>query len=979
MSTIHFTETIKNLIEALNEIYEQQKGLPWSIVSRYLWNVLDRTLYYIFTLQWIYDFKRYPIILPKISESIFADLLYRINPILFSSETEFGGILTFLQGFLNCFFLFLPLSAVQFIWIRRFVINGALAGVAASLGIVFGYCSFLGCCLFGFREIIFSWYGLEPLSYFLGVWLIFTAVLQMLKSPLSEITEPKELLRIFGISFGCVWTDQSSFFQTFGNLSFQSGVSTLDWTEGPLTFYFLGLFLGSIFWTSLIGFMFWFVDFLIESFAEAKILPFVKYKYSSWAQGFNSVCLIGCMTLTLTSFPYYGFGYLFSNPLGFVARDSALEKFTLLKTDTTDVLNGRLGYGTKSAIVPVDTDLSIFDRGRYSAGPIEQLDPESLNYQGEYLWRSRVDRMSATHRFRKSKGIFHKYLVAQFRPMARNLRKKKRETRRIQKLEKIQQKQQQASTRFEKQPNQSAFTQEKDKSVKVGKDNVTDFIDRFIQDYAGEANLKDPGVPNLAPKERIRFSALSEIMRCGWDCFSLYRDVQKPVAQEIKERFSENIIYRFLLRSDISSFLKRQKYALTSDEEIDLFQKRKALGEYYDTLRSYSKLPIPVRKAFGPTICGSKSYSSRIYNQQFKGTSKIVRRLFSIHLENEKNLLPVQRKTSYVDENRARKIQAITSKQKRKLKKVIRGREIDKLYFNLFREPSVLKYDQPLYKTDKNKKNALLHESIGKLKTRKIKKKTKLSPFIQETNPLPFFAGWDHEKRKFVVTNRLLTRDNHLKQMNLLRAPASSFEKPEKLLVLTWPINFKDWPILNTALTRLSRERKEIHTQDDVFYYTEPLMDQPKLVYSQLPSLVSRVESDLVDRGQTVLSPKIGGWVWNGNTKTEIQQILQKWQAQISKYMPSSFTKTRARITKAQQVKIDVNKNKLDVNKLDVNKNKRDVEKVDVEKVDPPKAPSKPRKPKPRKPKSKQPKSKQPKSKQPKSRFKSKKGPKIRD
>lgn len=911
MSTIHFTETVKNLIEALNDIYEQQKGLPWSTVLRYLWTVLDKTLYYIFTFQWIYDFKRYPIILPKISESIFADLLYRINPILFSSDTEFlssNSVLIFLQGCLNCFFLYLPLSAVQFIWIRRFIINGALAGAAATLGLIFGYCSFLGLCLFGFQEIIYTWYGLEPLSYFVGVWLIFIAVLQMLKGPLAEITDPKELLRIFAISFGCVWTDQSSFYQTFGNLSLHSGVSTLDWMtsgepQSSVIFYFLGLIVGSFFWTSLIGLVFWIVDFSIEYFAEAKILPFVKYSYSSWIQGFNNVCLIGCMTLTLTSFPYYGFGYLFSNPLGFVARDSALEKFTLLKTETTDVLNGRLGYGTKSAIVSVDTDLSIFDRGRYSSGPVEQLDPESLNYQGEYLWRSRVDRMAAAHRFRKSKGIFHKYLVAQFRPMAQNLRKKKRETRRLQKLEKIQQKQQQQKNKlFFKQKLKSGFIKDKENNVKYGDDNVTEFIERFIQDYAGEANLKDPGIPNLGPREKIRFSAFSELMRCGWDCFSIFDDVQKPIAQEIKERYSENFIYRFFLRSDISSFLKRQKHHLTSDEEIDLFQKRKALGEYYDTLRSYSRLPIPIRKAFGPTICGSKSYSSRIYNQQFKGTSKIVRRLFSIHLENEKNLLPVQRKTPYIkgpkkQSGLIQKIQAIKGKEKKKkLKKVMQGKEIDKLYFNVFKEPSVLKYDQPLYSPNAFKENSLIHETIGQLYT--LQTKTPLSPFIQETNPLPFFAGWDHEKRKFVVTNRLLTRENHLKQMNLLRAPASSYEKPEKLQVLTWPINFKNWPVLNTSLSRLSRNREDIPTQDDLFFYTEPLMEDPKVIYSQLPSLIDRVELDLVDRRQAVLSPKIGGWVWTGNTKSEFQKLLKKWQAQVLKFMPSQLTKANKVVPK---------------------------------------------------------------------------------
>ena len=108
--------------------------------------------------------------------------------------------------------------------------------------------------------------------------------------------------------------------------------------------------------------------------------------------------------------------------------------------------------------------------------------------------------------------------------------------------------------------------------------------------------------------------------------------VPEPSAfeQRLKKRFAENPLYSLLLRVDIDSFLNRQpkSHSLSATEEETLFHKRNILGQYYDTLREYNLLQN--WDHFQTLYHGSKSFSNRVYNQQFKGTLRVVRRLFSM-------------------------------------------------------------------------------------------------------------------------------------------------------------------------------------------------------------------------------------------------------------------------------------------------------------------------------------------------------------
>nr|YP_009184811.1 hypothetical chloroplast RF1 [Jenufa perforata]ALO62906.1 hypothetical chloroplast RF1 [Jenufa perforata] len=87
---------------------------------------------------------------------------------------------------------------------------------------------------------------------------------------------------------------------------------------------------------------------------------------------------------------------------------------------------------------------------------------------------------------------------------------------------------------------------------------------------------------------------------------------------------------RFLLKMDVDAFLKRQPFShfLTTKEELLLHLRRFLLSEHYETLRWYTLMQH--YKTFKTRIGGTKSFANRVYNQQFQGTFKKIRHLFSI-------------------------------------------------------------------------------------------------------------------------------------------------------------------------------------------------------------------------------------------------------------------------------------------------------------------------------------------------------------
>nr|ALO63394.1 hypothetical chloroplast RF1 [Carteria sp. SAG 8-5] len=105
---------------------------------------------------------------------------------------------------------------------------------------------------------------------------------------------------------------------------------------------------------------------------------------------------------------------------------------------------------------------------------------------------------------------------------------------------------------------------------------------------------------------------------------------RSEIYRDVLQHWYYSPFNRLLLKLDVDSFISRQPKAhfLTNKEERLLHLRRFLLSEHYDTLRWYTYMQH--YRTMKARIGGTKSFASRIYNQQFAGTFKKIRHLFAI-------------------------------------------------------------------------------------------------------------------------------------------------------------------------------------------------------------------------------------------------------------------------------------------------------------------------------------------------------------
>ena len=273
---------------------------------------------------------------------------------------------------------------------------------------------------------------------------------------------------------------------------------------------------------------------------------------------------------------------------------------------------------------------------------------------------------------------------------------------------------------------------------------------------------------------------------------------------------------------------------------------------------------------FKQTYFGTKSYANRVYNQQFHGTLKIVRRLFRIGLADEKN-------------------------------------------------QTILKFDQPLYNEQGKERNPQLHEELKNrfpsLRRRRAKQKRKVT-FLKETNPMPFYAGWDEPSRKFLITNYLLPQVNssiETNYSNLTTFESYVNEYFNKYIKKIEPrdtdksktIHFLTWPLSKSKIKELTYSPTERNwnqplqlmgtffddpaniNERDLFEYDET--GEVRLIYEMLPTIVKRVDFADSIKHKTVLQPLRGGVIWPGNeplrmeVREPISELIRQINEQVSR------------------------------------------------------------------------------------------------
>lgn len=854
-----FVTAIKDYIDLLNNVYDSVSGdITLQQLTQqtflYIFSSIKFLAVYVLSFQWLRDLAYLPIIVPQISTTILKETYFLDTPLSnFFTLLEVPTYDTnkFIIGFLNSFFLCLPLSTTHLISVRRLLIQGVPAGLISSIGTIIGYTCFLFSVLFGLRLTVIPWLSYEPLSYIIGLFFTLTVVYDMAHEHTIRKfnwSQKSQLIQIFFINFVLTWTEQSCFFTYFGNLTLNPQPTILDnfssITNSGLILahssYLIGILLGSILFTSF---------FIIVCLQVSNVyLKLSGLSYSRWLRQINFSLLTLIIAFTFTSIPFYSLEYLFAGSLGFISQDKAFEKTIFSSKNLKDSPGVLGGY---SGLKSLGTDVTPFDRGSYLL-PDTNESFEDLNYQGEYAWTARQDRQ-ALYRTEKSRKLISGF----FKKTNQNLGQKQSELETLTSYQ-----EEPTSPRKNNYPESSLFSKTNGSSFKATEDlalaekdallgvvgtrqfNTTD--KEFLENLDNFENL-DASSKNLGPSDyffklndRINndFKIAQPLEPLLDTSFSqqFFQETSNTVDPElektIKQRYYSNPIYKVLLNADIDLFLRRQplSYSISPKEEENLFQKRLILSNYYDSLRYYQKLPYT--KDFQAFFNGSKSYADRVYNQQFKGTLKVVRRLFSITFNQE-----------------------------------------DK-----FSKKIILKFDQPLYKNLKLTNSVIGHEELH-LNSDKNK------PFIELTNPIPFYTGWDEQLRKFVITNRLLPRSTAGYNINFESdKQTKDYPTLTKLFQNTKTVDFTMWPLPTTILEKPKSDLPMSYTllyeqlndpQNKLIAESLQDLEDPAWKFKTVPPNFKKIDPDQLN---DVVPPSRGGFVWPGHSylKINFRPALQK-------------------------------------------------------------------------------------------------------
>lgn len=777
----------------------------------YLLNSIAYLFLYIFTFQWIRDITHLPVVLPNISERILQEtyvLKERSNllNILPVSNLESNK---FLLGFLNSFFLALPLSVPKIVSIRQWLIKGSVAGISSVVGFRFGQTLFYAGILFGIRSIMIPWLANEPWSYILGMVLLIRLIYEMTQESLVPIpaSQLQRHVNIFLVNFALAWTEQSIIYQYCSNNSLGSNFSNLDVfvTANSSEFWFahlsyiVALFIGGLFFD--LAFL-----YLITTLIESSQVWF-RIPLSTWKKQSNIWLLRISLALSFSSIPYYTLDYLFLGPTGMVSQDPVINKVAENAFEKNQLTYSRIGVEQEMFLDP-------FNRRILWSNPSQDYSGtssfETKNYEGERAWkladiakRSNVTSVAENTKT-LAKRLFNNPSIIQERSAVDR------------------------KPEIVKEKPSNLTNLGKNTEQKFGESlDSTPFGRRVSQSYTylgtGAVAFEDNFFVNISDS----FPTL----------LNVNSDFQSRQEGIIKKKYYSNPIYKNLLNVYVDSILDQQpnNYRLRPEEEKDLYKARLMLQDYFNSLRSYSELPY--KNDFEKIFNGSKSFATKVYNQQYKGTLRVVRRLFGVTWNEEEN--PTQL--------------------------------------------SKLSFDQALTKTEPSN---FYHEELRKPRIRQKNR-------IKLINPIPLYAGWDNDLRKFTLSNRYLPANvagrefSYSENQQLLSGKENAFEKlstknklADKLSKMdssTVQKEFTSWPISSVHTTKegLAANNFMFEFKDD-FKQTQAYVTLVQDLTKEFDEKIGKTLPGTIDflksaPAKPILPPSRGGIFWPGENALKIK------------------------------------------------------------------------------------------------------------
>lgn len=395
-----FTVALKDYLDHLHELYLLFGQLTAFAIAKsligYVFHSFLFVISYLVSFRWLWDF----VDLPAIAKHNYMVILDGRNVVdatlQIKCDRTFFPMLenfplntkTIATGFLNSLFLVLPFTVPSLISLRALLINGIPAGVASAAGSIAGQVLFFTCVLFGFEVIIQPFLTFEPVTILVGCFILLNVVYNMAHKPdfiLVNITQNKRLVSQFRLTFVLAWLENACIYNYFGTMTVSTSpnfLQTADSTQWFLvtTFaYLVGLTIGCIIWTALLG---WVVMRLYDAIMDNLIYPKIKMSLMQINRGIHHTCSVIIAVLALTSVPYYGMDYLLAGPIGFLSNDTALEKFAththfeVPELGTDKVLNMDMSVDT-----PAFDEPSLLTTQKY----------EQTAYNAEQQWQNRLN------------------------------------------------------------------------------------------------------------------------------------------------------------------------------------------------------------------------------------------------------------------------------------------------------------------------------------------------------------------------------------------------------------------------------------------------------------------------------------------------------------------------------------------------------------------------------------------------------------
>lgn len=771
---------------------------------------------YIISFGWLKDILYLPLVLPKWQELIYyedffyEDLNWAYFQNILTDKTNIFVI--FVIGFLNSFFCSLPLSTTHLLATRRLFLHGLAPAVASTGGIILGQCLYIMLTLFGIRSAIIPWVSWDPLTYICGVVLLWSTIYSLTtEQTLRSIkwSEKSVLIRLFFQSFLLTWTEQAIIYQYIINLNFsnQPNILSSHLDFGAHLYYIFGLLLGHCFFGGLFLF--------IGLFVKQNLLVLIPIPYTFVIRRMDSGFLILILGFSISIFPYYGFDYLLTKPLGFFSQEKFVNSYIFPQHRRTD--KGKLLVGPES-FPPhdIDTDISYFDRGNYGQTiDFFRRHSEELNFQAEYAWTTRWDR---TSNLNSGSGKSAQSSILRVLNIDDEQTQEKKEALLgdeyhfyIQRLKHSDKTNPSVpsitdmvnlSKRYELGSSSLSIT-EKDLDPYLDRDmGIDSRISQNVNDNTGmKDNLYLNRIAITGLGHRINdflIPRLKNNMFFATDTFTFEKRLIRPkavIASEryVKFKFHKNLVYKTLLNLEMDAYLNREPkdYHFHLFDEAYLCHCRYWLSKYHDTLRAYQS--VPYLTSFYEKTGGSKSFVDRAYNHKFKGSMKVIRKLVA--------LKPKREVTDF---------DALSYRFDQTLFENGQGPFLNHEELSLSDLiSSKIASNDPMTKSQEHTWNAFpdlgFYANLEFDSYSQKDKEKSLSwrdfenhlhsgseVFLELDDSTPFYLGWDNETRQMIFTKRFVSQNKNIYLQNssqiqkFLKNPDTSTKDP--LVFTTWPL-----------------------------------------------------------------------------------------------------------------------------------------------------------------------------------------------